>query len=141
VPLTHYQRQKNWLKKNPDYIRTWKAENPDYHKDYLKAWVKTYDGHISQLYSYIKKRVRTNKYYKGLFVCTRNEFTEWCKNNDDYKRLYILWVRDNYNRRITPSVNRKDSKKGYTLDNIEIITCYENVVDGCKQMMKARWKK
>ena len=38
MSLTHYERQKRWLEKNPKYITNWKKKNPEYHKTYLKKW-------------------------------------------------------------------------------------------------------
>jgi hypothetical protein len=140
MKYTHYERQKRWLAKNPDYVKKWKDENPDYHKTYLNEWTKTFKGHASQLYSYIKRRLRTAKEYVGLKAVSREVFTSWCLNDDNYRRLYALWVRSNFDPNLSPSTNRKDTSKGYTLDNIEIVTTYDNRVDGCKTMNRNRWR-
>jgi hypothetical protein len=60
--------------------------------------------------------------YKGLPILPRQDFYAWAKDNPDFWRLYRRWIAAGYDRKLTPSVNRVDPNKGYTLDNIEWLT-------------------
>jgi hypothetical protein len=50
----------------------------------------------------------------------------WSKNHPDFLRLYKQWKTSDFDRRLTPTVNRMNSSKGYTLDNVEWLTNSQN---------------
>lgn len=54
---------------------------------------------------------------------------------ESYKfiRLYKNWVKSDYNKNCTPSLDRIDPDKSYTLDNIQIMTWQENNIKGHKE--------
>jgi len=140
MKLSHYERQKRWLKKNPNYVRNWKKKNPYYHKAYLKEWSRTYIGCLSYIYSRMRRRIRTDKHYKGLSLISRQEFYEWAKREDTYYNVFKAWIDSDYDKYLSPSIDRLDSSKGYVFGNMRFITTQENRVAGCKKANKVRWQ-
>lgn len=64
--------------------------------------------------------------YKGCDILDRKDFYSWAKLSKDFWELYKNWTKNNFDQKLTPSVNRVDSTKGYSLDNMEWITHSEN---------------
>lgn len=141
MSISHAERQKEWIKNNPWCTKQWKKENPTYHYQYLKEWSKTCTGCLSYIYSRMKRRVKSFKYHKGLSIISRKDFYAWAESRDDYKQLFQKWVLSNYDKRLSPSIDRIDSSKEYTVDNMNFLTTHENRLDGCKAANKARWRK
>jgi hypothetical protein len=56
---------------------------------------------------------------------SKEEFFKWA-NNDTFKKLYLNWKRNKFNKNLSPSIDRIDLNKGYFLDNIQWITMREN---------------
>lgn len=54
------------------------------------------------------------------------ELREWIYNQDNFNDLFNLWVESNYDKDSIPSVDRLEDDKGYSLDNIQLITWKEN---------------
>ena len=50
----------------------------------------------------------------------------WSKNHPYFLTLYKQWKTSDFDRRLTPTVNRMNSSKGYTLDNVEWLTNSQN---------------
>lgn len=64
-----------------------------------------------------KKQEHSNKCYENIKIeFTRDEFKQWCLLQENF----ILSLKK-------PSVDRKDSTKNYSLDNIQIIELTENL--------------
>jgi hypothetical protein len=96
-----------------------------------KAKNKT-DKHVflTLTYGAIKDRCTskraTCKYWYGKEYLSKGDFFEWAKSDKDFHSLFEAWVVSGNERRLTPSVNRINPDKGYTLDNIEWITVSAN---------------
>ena len=56
---------------------------------------------------------------------TKEEFFEWLDKND-FSVLYEYWVDSGFKKSLSPSVDRKDSNKGYSFSNIKLMTWEEN---------------
>lgn len=62
---------------------------------------------------------------------------EWCKKTyPTFISLYRIWQDSGFERKLTPSIDRIDSSKGYTLDNIQWLTLSNNCRKGTKKMDK-----
>ena len=64
--------------------------------------------------------------YTGLNLLEREAFYCWALESLDFHVLWNSWTDSGYNRKLTPSVDRVDSTKGYYLDNMEWVTHSEN---------------
>lgn len=57
---------------------------------------------------------------------SKEEFYRWSLCSDDFLALFSEWEASGYNRKLTPSVDRVDSEKGYEFENMEWVTHSEN---------------
>ena len=56
----------------------------------------------------------------------KDVFLNWAKNHPDFLAMYKRWKSNNFDMKLTPSVNRMDSKRGYVLGNVEWLTHSQN---------------
>jgi len=84
---------------------------------------RTEIGFIKNKYKDLKTRGEKRNY--GLYF-TFDEFYNWIINKTNFKLLFNNWVNSGYKKDLTPSVDRLDDYKGYSLDNIQLITWGEN---------------
>ena len=73
---------------------------------------------ITRLYRSEIKNAKISSYKKVTY--TKEQLTTWLYENG-YKRMYEMYKNYNYDTDIIPSVDRIDSSKGYSLDNIQLI--------------------
>lgn len=57
---------------------------------------------------------------------TFSELREWIINNNKWTSLYDDWIQCECQKRLTPSIDRIDELKTYSLDNIRLTTWEEN---------------
>lgn len=69
---------------------------------------------------------RGKHYYVGLDICSKQEFLDFTLNDPDFNRIYKAWVKSGKDNKLTPSIDRIDSRFGYTLSNMEWVTLSEN---------------
>jgi hypothetical protein len=78
----------------------------------------------------MKKRVQGKHRYPQLYkdkpLIAKEVFLNWAKNHPSFLVLYKRWAMCDFDIKLTPSVNRINSKKGYTLDNMEWVTFSQN---------------
>ena len=92
-----------------------------------KIYEKTPKGFLMRTYRNMQSRVagiqrKKAHLYKGLSLLRREEFYNWAWDDPNFWRLYKNWAAEDYDRKLTPSINRVDSSKGYDIDNIEWLT-------------------
>jgi hypothetical protein len=84
----------------------------------------TKEGLISIIYghqrAYSKKRGHLMPGY------TKQELTQWLINQPLFDKLYSEWKDSGFDRLLSPSCDRKDNDKGYSLANIKLMTFDEN---------------
>lgn len=97
-----------------------------------KKYEKTMSGFLMRLFRNIKSRsigIQKRKYHlyanKGLFF-SKEEFYEWANSSAEFKKLFNLWEKSEYDRKLTPSVDRINSSIGYSFSNIRWVTHSEN---------------
>lgn len=115
------------------YAREFKRNNPEKAKEYRN----TIPSLICRIYNRMQSRVngkacKSPYLYKGLAICTKEEFNKLAYTSHEFKMLYIAWKDNEWNIRLTPSVNRINPELGYTIENIEFITFSKN----CSQTRK-----
>ena len=97
-----------------------------------RRWRQTYKGLTANLYAKLKERARRNGRCNDVF--TLEEFRTFLENTDIH-RLYRRWAKCGYQTSRRPSVDRIDPLRGYTFDNIQIITAEENRKKGDAEKM------
>jgi len=102
-----------------------------YQKEHFAKYHTTVNGYLMHTYNNMKKRVEGRnsshpKYWAGKQILPQDAFLSWSKNHPDFLKLFKRWKMSGGDRKLSPSVNRMDSQKGYTLDNMEWITHSQN---------------
>lgn len=102
-----------------------------------KRYERTGKGKLMRTYRNMLSRVKGiapkgRHRYKDLEILNKQEFYEWSLNDTEYNRLYDEWVKSGYDRRLSPSIDRIDTTKGYVLGNMQWLTHSENSRKTCK---------
>ena len=98
---------------------------------YTKKYEKTEKGFLMRLYRNMQSRITgvqklKHHLYAGKPLLEREEFYKWALNNEQFKALFLAYTESEFDRKLAPSVDRIDSEKGYTLENMEWVTHSEN---------------
>jgi hypothetical protein len=101
-----------------------------------RRYEKTKQGFLMRAYRNMKSRVtgvqwRKAHLYAGRDILPRLDFYEWATSDLEFHRLFEEWENAGYTRRLTPSVDRLDSRYGYQLENMRWTTHSENSRGGC----------
>lgn len=73
---------------------------------------------------------------KGKNFMTKQEWLLWCYHEDNYKKfmtLYNVWVQNNFERKLSPSIDRINHDESYIEGNLQWITTSENSIKGNKE--------
>lgn len=87
---------------------------------------------LTDLWSKMKLRLTNTtseinvKYYKNMDICKKDDFVKKFINDKKFINLHELWLKSDCKYKLTPSIDRIDKNKGYTLNNIQFITHSEN---------------
>ncbi len=103
-------------------------KNKSLAKNNRKYW-KTKKGKLMLTYNNMKRRVDGHikpHLYKDKEICDRGLFYKWSSSNTDYNTLYGSWVDSGYDKKLSPSIDRKDTALGYVIGNMQWITHSEN---------------
>jgi hypothetical protein len=108
--------------------REYRRANGDAH---TKRYEKTPKGFLMRCYRNMQSRItgiQKQKYhlYMGKSLLPRSRFYQWAEGDTNFTTLFEQWRTSGYDRKLTPSVNRIDTSKGYQIGNIEWITHSEN---------------
>jgi hypothetical protein len=120
--------------------RIQRAKNNNHH---TKKYEKTHKGFLMRLYRNMKSRisgVQKQKYhlYEGKELFDKDEFYSWALQQPSFYILFDAYVAANYDRKLAPSIDRVDSSKGYTFNNVEWVTMLENSIRGNKSRYAAK---
>ena len=96
-----------------------------------KKYERTKKGKLMRLYRNMQSRVNgvqkaKHHLYKGKNLLDKDEFYNWALACREFHRLFEAWVESDYDRKLTPSVDRIDPSKGYEIGNMEWVTHSEN---------------
>lgn len=92
---------------------------------------------LDQRYTSIKQRCEDNIHHPssayGLLYLSKKEFLDWYEETKDvFDKLYKAWQDGGFTKGLAPSVDRIDSKKGYTVDNMQWLDFSANIKKGVK---------
>lgn len=98
---------------------------------YTKRYEKTPNGFLMRLYRNMTSRVNgvqkpKHHLYKGKYLLPKLTFYSWAHWHPVFWALWADWVESDYDRKLTPSVDRINSKLGYRPSNMEWVTHSEN---------------
>ena len=79
---------------------------------------------LSRMYS--GQLSRSKKRGHNLPEYSRKDFMSFMLGNENFVKLYNDWKRSGYESDLVPSIDRLDESKGYSLDNIRIVTWQDN---------------
>ena len=109
--------------------RAYESSRMEERKEANRRYWKTPKGKVMMTFNNMSRRVRgyvKPHLYKGLDIMPREEFYSWSLGNIDFDRLFVAWEASGHERKLSPSVDRVDNSKGYTIGNIRWITHSEN---------------
>ncbi len=80
------------------------------------------------------QRAKTHTHKKVEY--TKIELYEWIILQPSFNNLYINWVESGYNTPDKPSVDRIDNSKGYSFNNIQLMTFRDNKLKSDKDIRR-----
>ena len=89
-----------------------------------KAFYRTKNGLMNTIFRRHKYRSKIIEYTPPSY--TKEELKDWLLSQPNFDKLYKDWVESGYLRNLSPSVDRKDDYKGYSFENIQLMTWKEN---------------
>ena len=123
LPLTAFAKQK--LGK---FGRTSKCK-----KCKTQLYTRTKDGLVRTTYQ--AQVARTKKKNFPPITYSYEELKAWFWKQPEAETLYKNWVDSGYKTELRPSVDRLNDYKGYSLDNIQLVTFKQNVEKYYKDAM------
>ena len=96
-----------------------------------KKYEKTKQGFLMRLYRNMSSRVlgiqkQKQHLYQNKSLLSREAFYSWANNSDIFHSMFQVWENSGYDRKLCPTVDRKDSSKGYEEENMRWLTHSEN---------------
>lgn len=96
-----------------------------------KKYEKSPKGFLMRLYRNMQSRVtgvQKQKFhlYQGKELLDRQDFYNWSIDNAIFLEMFEIYKSSEFNRKLAPTVDRIDSSKGYSLDNMRWLTHSEN---------------
>lgn len=90
---------------------------------------------FSNRYLLLKNRCEKGSYGKkvrvtGMEYLSKEDFIKWCYEEKNYKHfisIYNTWVQNDFDRKLSPSIDRIDNNKSYTSDNIQWLSISDNI--------------
>lgn len=95
-----------------------------------KEYYRTKSGLITHVYATQKRSSKIRGDSPPEY--TKEEFLEWLISQKKFHKLYNNWVKSGYEKNLSPSVDRLNDYKGYSFDNIQVLTWQENMAKGHK---------
>lgn len=105
-------------------------------REYCNKYEKTENGFLMRMYRNMKSRVtgvqkEKAHLYKDKELLPKEEFYEWAKCSPMFMVLFRQYQESGYDRMQAPTVDRVNSRLGYTLDNMQWVTHSVNSLRGC----------
>jgi hypothetical protein len=72
---------------------------------------------------------------------TKEELIEWVKKQPNFNTIFNNWINSNFSSEKSISIDRLDSTKGYSFDNIQLVTWLENRLNWKSELKRLRKNK
>ena len=99
-----------------------------------KGYSRTFHGMITIMHKSIRQRGKIFDRY----ILPKSTFIKIAENSVDLKELYKVWVKNNFDKSLSPSVDRRNNLLGYTENNIQFITITDNRLKGANETKDSR---
>lgn len=93
-----------------------------------RAYLRTKMGVVNKIYNKQKSKSITRGHNAPSY--TREELRHWLYSQDLFHELYEIWAESDYMSLLKPSIDRINNNKGYSMDNIRLMTWAENDARG-----------
>jgi len=93
---------------------------------------RTVYGVIKKMYN--GQLYRSKRIYNFDIGYSFEDFHNWVLSNNKFNEMYLDWVNSGYNKDKTISTDRINDYKGYTFDNIQLLTMYDNKAKAYEDM-------
>ena len=87
-------------------------------------WKHTPEGLINRIYLLQKRSSVRRGHGEPEYTC--KELIDWSLSRSNFDELYTRWFDAGRPTDLVPSIDRLDDSKGYSFDNIQLITWKEN---------------
>lgn len=85
---------------------------------------RTRRGLVKKIYH--NQRMTSKKMGRPMPAYSEDQLFDWMVDHG-YETLWRAWTDSGHDKWLSPSIDRKDNNKNYTLDNIQLITWRENL--------------
>ena len=89
-----------------------------------QEYYRSKEGKLAHTYQQQKQRCRKKGWPQPTY--SQDELISWGMSNPKYHSLFDAWKSSGYRKELSPSIDRLDDYKSYSLDNIQIVTWEEN---------------
>lgn len=101
-----------------------------------KEYFHSKEGLITRIYNHQKSSSKKRNHQYPFY--TKQNLRDWLFNQNLFHKLFDNWVKSNFNRWVTPSVDRKNDNLPYFLDNIQLTTWRKNKDKSHKDMKSGK---
>lgn len=119
---------KDWYYRNKDKVKAYSAKYAEENQDKILSYRNSIEYFVRAIYKSQEKCSRTRGHNNPSY--SSDEFKEYCLNNQEFIDLYKIWVDGGKQLQQKPSFDRIDIEKGYSFDNIQLMTFKENTDKG-----------
>lgn len=114
-----------------DYLESQRQRRKQTGNAATKKYERTKKGKLMRTYRNMQSRVtgvlqKKAHLYEGLSILPRSDFYQWALASPDFHRLFEEWEASGYKCGASPSIDRIDTARGYTLGNMQWLSHSEN---------------
>jgi len=96
-----------------------------------KKYEKSPNGFLMRMYRNMKSRItgiqsKKAHLYLGKDILSKEDFYNWALSNPTFMEMFGIYTASGYTQKLAPTVDRIESSRGYTVDNMQWLTHSEN---------------